>query len=92
VDRAKVAREDDDGVAEVDDATLRVSQAAVVEDLEEERDELPRCLLDPIGYTRQSGIEKESNRDLLVDENNTVRLATNVLRQLSSLVVSHISL
>lgn len=60
MDRAKVAREDDDGVAEVDDATLRVSQAAVVEDLEEECDELPRCLLDPIGYTCQSGVEKES--------------------------------
>ena len=43
---AEVARHDDDGVAEVDDATLTVSQAAIVEDLQEELDKLPGGLLD----------------------------------------------
>ncbi len=42
----KVARHDDDRVAEVDDAALTVRQPSVIEDLKEELVELPRGLLD----------------------------------------------
>ena len=44
--RTEVARHDDDGVAEVDDAALAVREPSVVEHLQEELVELARRLLD----------------------------------------------
>ena len=44
--RAKVARHDDDRVAEVDYTALTIGQPTVIENLEEELVELPGCLLD----------------------------------------------
>ena len=70
---AEVAGHDDDSVAEVYDATLAIGQAAVVEDLQEELDELPRSLLN------------------LIDEDNRVRLAADVLSELATLVVADIT-
>ena len=71
--RAKVARHDDDRVAEVDDTALAIGQPTIVEDLEEELIKLPRGLLD------------------LVNEDDRVRLPTDVLRELATLVVADVA-
>ena len=71
--RTKVARHDDDRVAEVDDATLPVREATVVEDLQEESDKFPRGFLD------------------LVDEHDRVRLAADVLGELSTLIMADVA-
>lgn len=42
----EVARHDDNGIAEVDDTTLTVSQTTIIEHLQEEGDELPCSFLD----------------------------------------------
>ena len=69
----KVARHDDDRVAEVDNTALAIGQPTIVGDLEEELVELPRGLLD------------------FVDENDRVRLPTDVLCELATLVVADVA-
>lgn len=47
-EHTNVRGHDDDGILEVDDATLRVGQTTVVEHLQEELVELASSLLDPV--------------------------------------------
>ena len=70
---AQVRGHDCDRVLEVDRASLRVGEAPVVEDLEQDVEHVGVCLLD------------------LVEEQHRVGAAPYLLRELSGLLVSHVT-
>ena len=91
---AQIARHYNYCVLEIDHSSLSIGEPPIIEDLEEEGNKLAACFFDPGFRTSVSmpKLKKEGSRvHSLVNQHNRVGLAPNVLRQLSTTVMSHVS-